>query len=474
VKPGALARFRAPPDRRLLRSLRVEIVRPLVPDRHLYLVRSSRPGEDGLSLVRRLTPRLGEDLVRLTPDLALPVERRSFPIPPDDPRYGGQWYLEQIGIEAAWRLSPGDPSITIAIVDNGCDPDHPDLPYSSTRPGFDVVDGDEDASHVPGTRGNNHGTACAGVAAARGNDGLGIAGACPRCTLQCVRLLPERGSALPVSSVVEAYERLRAGGAAVVSNSWGYVGDVAVPQPVRAALERLMTEGQQGRGALVVFAAGNDREEIPPDDIAAVPGVVTVTATNLFDELTTFSSFGPSVDLSAPGGTVTTDISGPDGSEPGDHTSSFGGTSAACPLVAGVAGLLFAADPAATAADVRAALVDNARPAPFAEPDGSGFDPEYGYGIVDPEAALRDLLGLGMPLEDAGVADAGAETGGPDAALPSTTNSPEREGCRSASGAAMLDPLILVAIVYAGTRRRAARRAGERRRPMADHRRRTA
>lgn len=354
----------------------------------LFRTRASDPAERALELAARLS--LVPGVYSAEPDLWLEVEPRDFAVPPDDPRYPGQWYLGRVDIEAAWRLHPGDPSTVVAIVDNGCDLEHEDLAFDGP-PGYDAVDDDDDPSH-PESDDNNHGTACAGVVAARGNNGRGIAGACPQCTLQCVRLLPPRGSpGLPTSAAVRAFEHIRTTSVAVASNSWGYVGDIPVPAPVRAALERLMAEGRGGRGTTVVFAAGNSRSEIPSHAIAAVPGVLTVSATNLFDELVSFSSFGPAVDLAAPGGTVTTDISGPRGSDPGDYTSSFGGTSAACPLVAGVAALLASADPAATPSDIRAALVESARPAPFARPDERGHDQDYGYGLVNPAGALLRL-----------------------------------------------------------------------------------
>lgn len=406
VGRGAFVRFRRRPSPEDLAALGVERLPVEVEGAHLVLVRDRGGRLDGAALAARISRQAADTVAWVAPDLYLPVETRDFPIPPNDPRYPGQWYLDRIGIEAAWTITAGRPEVVVAVVDNGCDPAHPDLVYSELALGYDAVDEDDRPDPFPEERGNEHGTACAGVAAALGNNGTGIAGACPLCTIQCIRLLPPRGSLIPTSATVTAFERIRIGGAAVASNSWGYVGDAPVPSAVRSAIEALQREGNGGRGTLVVFASGNSRTEIPPDDIAAVEGVVAVSATNLFDELTSFSSFGPAVDLAAPGGTVTTDVSGPDGAEPGDYTAGFGGTSAACPLVAGIGALLFSAAPNATVDDVRAALIAGARPAPFAVPDDNGHDPEYGYGIVDPLGALSALLGPSAPPPDAGVQDA--------------------------------------------------------------------
>jgi subtilisin family serine protease len=132
-----------------------------------------------------------------------------------------------------------------------------------------------------------------------------------------------------------------------------------------------------------------------------------VGATNTLDEATQFSNRGASVGVTAPAGTITTDISGPDGMDDGDYTDRFGGTSSACPVVAGVAGLVMSARKDMNAAEVLSLLEETTRPAPFAQPDSDGHDDTYGYGIVDAAAALRSALGVAEELEPAGEPDAG-------------------------------------------------------------------
>ena len=109
----------------------------------------------------------------------------------------------------------------------------------------------------------------------------------------------------------------------------------------------------------------------------------------------------------APTGTLTTDISGPGGEDPGDYTSLFGGTSSACPVAAGIAGLLVSAAPDRTSQELYDVLIKTARKAPFATPDAMGHDQIYGYDIIDPVKALDEVL----PKEpvDAG-ADGAADT----------------------------------------------------------------
>ncbi len=377
----------------------------------LYRV-EGRPGEDGRDLAARLLAMgVAADAM---PDVYLEHVTRDIAIPPDDPRYGGQWYLETIGIEEAWAIEDGDPSVSIVIVDNGCEMTHPDLVdhYLGAR---DVRDMDDDPLPDVPELGAEHGTACSGIAAGVGDNGIGIAGVCPECTLYCVRLLGPSGSLTPISADIAAFEYARTVGARVVSNSWGFSEAVSTPGMLREVVEGLYDDG-----ILVVFAAGNDNRELFDDELTGVRGVIAVGALNLFDEVAPFSNFGPSLDLTAPTGTLTTDLTGPNGESDGDYTSLFGGTSSSCPVVAGVAGLMFSANPDATAVEVHDALRSTTRPAPFAVPDETGHDDHHGLGIVSPAAALRAITGMPQPdagvpgvdagaAEDAGTADAGIE-----------------------------------------------------------------
>ena len=181
----------------------------------------------------------------------------------------------------------------------------------------------------------------------------------------------------------------------------------------------MITTGRSGLGALVLFAAGNDDRELQPYEIENVAGVITVGAVNNFDEATAYSNRGEAVDVVAPTGTLTTDLTGAAGEDPTDYTGNFGGTSSACPVAAGVAGLLVSAAPASSGAELADALIQTARPSIFGMPDARGHDVTYGYGRIVPAAALRRALGVPEPQPDAGapILDAGAD-GGPPAVSP--------------------------------------------------------
>jgi serine protease len=245
--------------------------------------------------------------------------------------------------------------------------------------------------------------------------------------LRCVRLLTDGPT--PTSADVDAFQFALDVGAAVVSNSWGYGQPTPVPQLLADAINNVFDNGRGGKGAIVLFAAGNDDRELGDDELEAVRGVLAIGAINNLDDKTYFTNYGPCVDLVAYVGTLTTARSGA-GDTGGDYTSTFGGTSSACPVAAGIAGLLTSASTNETSADLVQLMIDTARPAPYAVPDANGHDPVFGYGIVDPVAALRTLLGLPGPEEqpDGGTAPGDLEAEGGCGVAPRSSPQPTGSG----------------------------------------------
>ena len=423
--PGLLARILGPGDRpasttsvaTLLAEIGLQLRRPLMPAAGLWLV-EGQDGEGSLAVLQRLQGRVASDrsspasslapepsrLVELFPNLGFrhqaADDAEPFTEPPNDPRYRAQFFLEDMNMEDAWAIAVGSSDVVISVIDNGCDLTHPDL-VAKLLPGHDVLTDDEDPSFAPNNAGNEHGTACAGLIAASTNNDLDVAGVCPNCQLRCTRMLGANSEPVPLDADVRAFNHAFEDDVDVVSNSWGFVDAIPVPAVLRAAIEGVQQNGRGGLGAVVVFASGNDSREIGDDELLAVAGVLGVGAVNNLGELTQFSNSGRSVDVTAPTGTVTTDISGVDGESDGDVTFRFGGTSSAAPLVSGVAALLLAVDPSLTADEVNAALERTAVQSAFARPDGNGHDLEYGFGLVDPVAALT--LAAGEPGAGRGV-----------------------------------------------------------------------
>lgn len=404
-------------DERIPDSLlnEVENVRLVSRRLGLWRVQSRRPHEDGFALSERLQSRAHALGVRaLFPDIRFPLEHHDISVPPNDPRLEGQWFFERIGLVDTWRLEDGNEDVDIVVVDNGCDESHLDL-IDSRRPGRDARD-DDDVPEWEDVPGGEHGTACAALAAATTDNELGVAGACPECTFRCVRLLGEGTTAL--SADVAAFDFALETNAAVVSNSWGFRDVITVPSALRTIIERTLEEGRGGRGAVVVFAVGNDNRRVQEFELQAIEGVIGVGASNFFDETTAFTNFGRAVDVVAPTGTLTADISGAPGENDGDYTNLFGGTSSSAPIVAGIAGLLLSANPELRSADILNVLHQTAEQSFYAAPGTDGHDDYYGYGVVRPLAALRLVAGMSEPdsrSADAGVVDAGVHDAGPDA-----------------------------------------------------------
>ncbi|MFO0611059.1 MAG: S8 family serine peptidase [Polyangiaceae bacterium] len=381
----------------------VEVVRPLMPAAGLYLVRDTTGG-DGVDAATRVGDgsRRARGVREIVPNLYVHM-RSTGSFTPNDPQLGGQWYFKNLKMEEAWGLSKGDASETIVVVDTGCDMTHVDL-VAKMDPGRDVIDEDDDPSPVLSENGAAHGTACAGLSAAVTDNAEGIAGGCPACRLRCVRLIND--TALPISKSVEAFQFALDTNAAIVTNSWGYTEAMPAPKALADAINLVFDTGRSGKGAIVVFAMGNDDREVGADELEGVRGVLGVGAITNLDQTTSFTNFGAPVDVVAPTGTLSTDITGVPGFDKSDYTVAFGGTSSACPVVAGIMGLLVGAAPDKTSAELYDIVVKTARAAPFAEPDANGHDPLYGYGIIDPVKALQTALG-----QTAGVGGAGG-TGG--------------------------------------------------------------
>jgi subtilisin family serine protease len=241
---------------------------------------------------------------------------------------------------AAWTLSPGAtrPAV-VAVIDSGVDPGQPDL-QGALVGGADFADSTGSTADQYG-----HGTMVAGVIAARGNNGQGVAGACWACLIMPIKVLDANGTGT-ATSIADGIRWAADHGANVINMSFVLSG----PDPdVEAAIAHAHEQG-----VIVIAAAGNagSGEATYP---AAYPFVVSVAASDSSDQLYPWSTFGSWVTLAAPGCAVTTTLGG--------GVASFCGTSAATPLVAGLAGLAYEAGATSEAA-LEAALEQTAKPLP--------------------------------------------------------------------------------------------------------------
>ena len=289
-----------------------------------------------------------------------------------------QWHLASTTIEnkainasanvtAAWPLSQGN-GVTIAVIDDGFDLEHEEFssPGKIIAP-RDATKGTNDPR--PGRR-DNHGTACAGVACGDGR--FGATGVAPKAKLMPIRLTSGLGSI----AEAEAFAWATRNGADIISCSWGppdgawfdkddplHNRVVPLPDSTRLAMEFALEQGRDGKGCVICWAAGNGNELADNDGYASFEKVIAVAACNDMNTRSAYSDYGDAIWCAFPSnngepsltnGIWTADRSGNGGynwgsarlgDEAGNYTNSFGGTSSACPGVAGVAALILARNP---------------------------------------------------------------------------------------------------------------------------------
>ena len=349
-----------------------------------------------------------------------------------------QWHLRRttIGtgivdahanVESAHQITLGE-GVTIAIIDDGVDIDHPEFsgtgkivaPRDATLQTNDPRP--KDAFGTGPRFGENHGTACAGVACANGINGA--CGVAPKARLIPIRLASGLGS----QNEANAFKWAADNGADVISCSWGpedgrwfdpndplHNQIAQLPPSSRLAIDNVTTNGRGGKGCVVLFAAGNGNESVDNDGYAANPKVIAVAACNDRSARSVYSDFGNAVWCSFPSsdfghspfnhpeplttGIWTTDRSGQKGynvgaaadGDPGGHfTNSFGGTSSACPGAAGVAALVLSVNPGLKSQEVRDLFK---RACDRIDPQGGNYDAaghsaKYGFGRLNARTAV--------------------------------------------------------------------------------------
>jgi subtilase family protein/type IX secretion system substrate protein len=318
---------------------------------------------------------------------------------PDDPMLANQWAVRVMNLEAAWDVSQGSEDVAIGIVDSGVNYDHVDLAanifvnqgewgtsgelkdngidddnngFVDDWRGWDFGEDDNDPMDngilIGGSR-TYHGTMAAGCASAVTDNNIGVAGAGFKCKIIPIKAARDNGS-----GIVSGYEGIKYAsdvGAKVVSCSWGSVGGTA-PLSLQAIIDYVMANG-----TLVVGSAGNDPNDNDylPHYPSSLRGVVGVGSVETSGAISTWCTFGTTVDVYAPGVSVRTT----NGSSNSSYTTTMG-TSFSCPYTAGVAGLIFAIHPDWTPAMVGKQLRVTARRSSAANPKR--------YGRVDAEAAV--------------------------------------------------------------------------------------
>ena len=397
------------------------------------------------------------DLGEIKNEIKDPAE--VYEEPGEDPLYPYQWHLknsgqsdyvifdavegEDINVEPVWDRNIFGSGVTVAVVDEGIEINHPDLAgnidirhcWNYTTLSYDTTPTDPN---------NAHGTAVAGIIAASANNGIGGRGVAPKTTLVSYNMLESQGIvnwSLALESLVRGLDTVD-----IYNNSWGRRAGALHANPgttlspyyqVANQMSFGVKHGRSGRGAIYVKSAGNDRlglvddiwepfwnANFDPEQVDRY--VIVVGASDADGTYSWYSNPGANLLLNAPGGDtqeaylkadghsiVTTDLGGKhagydyqdtnlidyhfnaEGNENYDYTDRMNGTSAAGPVVSGVVALMLEANPELTWRDVRYILAttatknDPACASWFQNGAGRWFSNDYGFGRVNAERAVE-------------------------------------------------------------------------------------
>ena len=290
-------------------------------------------------------------------------------ITPNDPWFGSwEWYLTKIGAPAAWSTTTGDSSIIIAILDTGVDGTHPDL-QSKMVPGWNIYNNNSDTTDVYG-----HGTVVAGTAAAASNNGQGVASIAWNCPIMPVRISAPDGTAT-YSAMANGLTWAADHGARVANISYM----ATTSSTVSSAASYF-----QSKGGIVTVAAGNQGTF---DSASDNPYVLTVSASDANDLITSWTNKGNNIDLAAPDTVFTTYKGGTYGST--------AGTSISAPIVAGAAALILSVKPSLSGSQVQNILKQSAD-----DLGPAGWDTSYGWGRVNVGRAVSIASGASSPAPD--------------------------------------------------------------------------
>ena len=282
------------------------------------------------------------------------------------------WHLEKIQAPLAWNITFGAGNVVIAVLDSGINAAHPDL-GGRTLPGYDFVWSDNDPADDFG-----HGTAVAGVIAAAGNNGIGVAGVAFGSKILPVKVMDASGFAA-YSTLAQGIRYAVDQGARVINIS---IAGSAPSSTLQDAVNYAWSNN-----VVVVAAAGNNGNATPQYP-AACEHVIAVSATGPDDTLASFSSTGNHLTLAAPGDgiyTTSRDLNNPYGV--------WRGTSFASPVVAAVAALVASADPALNNGQIVSVLEQTAD-----DLGATGPDALFGHGRVN--AARAVSLASGIPMQN--------------------------------------------------------------------------
>ncbi len=342
---------------------------------------------------------------------------------PSDPSFAQQWHLDNsapgefdLNVVDVWPSYTGK-GVSAFVIDDGFDYTHPDLaPNYDTTLDYDFEEQDDDP--FGSTVDDSHGTATMGILGAARNDS-GVVGVAYEADLTGYRVYSFISDRF-INQIADAIEQAADDGADLVSMSLGsqYSAnffdraiDPAAMAALQTAIDSAVDGGRDGLGTVLIKSAGNGRHQSPPHNANASSWnadfkTISTGATDAEGIVTFYSTPGANLLVSAfgslvPGSVVTSDRVGAAGYDPGDVTTTFNGTSAAAPMVAGLVALMLEANPELGWRDVHEILANTARQTDQSNPTwtwnasdswnlgGMHHSEDLGYGLIDAHAAVR-------------------------------------------------------------------------------------
>lgn len=319
---------------------------------------------------------------------------------PNDPSFATQWNLAKIDAANAWNISTGSNKVVVAVVDDAVLTTHQDLQanlwqnqaeipnngmdddgngFIDDRNGWDVADNDNNPSPPAASATNSvftHGTHCAGIVSASTDNNTGIASIGFKVQIMAVKTLSDATPGPYLTNPYAGVSYAIAAGAHVISMSWGGAGFSATNQ--------LIYDLAYANNIVCIAAAGNSNVSTPMYP-ASYNHVISVAASNQSDQKASFSNYGSTIDVTAPGVDIYSTLAG--------SPSSYGnmsGTSMACPLVAGLAGLMRSYNIGASVDFVESCLKNSAD---NIYPQNPSYSGQLGAGRINAYKALLCMSG---------------------------------------------------------------------------------
>ncbi|MCI0450222.1 MAG: S8 family serine peptidase, partial [Chlorobi bacterium] len=325
----------------------------------------------------------------------------------NDAFFGLQWAIRNLGnnvptnppnviadcdmdVDSAWNISKGDSTIKICVIDTGVDTNHLDLVNNMTHGlGWDYADNDP----WPYDQGS-HGTQCASISAAQGDNTIGLAGVAFKCKIIPIRAI---GGISAYHGYANSFIRAWTVGADVITNSWGQVDGAS--SLLFNAISDAARFGRGGKGCVICFASGNENgtmrfPAIVHPDVIVVGGLAPCnkrkSPTDGCSNESWGASYGSNLDLVSPCVKIYAATVG------GGYTNSFNGTSSATPNAAGVCALLISANPNLTRLEVESYLYLTCEKVGAYNYDSvrtyGMWNNEMGYGRINARLAMNLML----------------------------------------------------------------------------------